>query len=1309
MSSFRFSAPPGALTAALVLLLAPAFAQFSRLAAAPADPPAAGTPIPFEAIGAHATASYRGEALGVRATAEGARLHSNFQKLAGVVDARGLWLESTSEKGGQLHLRAQAWGRVDAPLQALARSGRVVVSEASVRLQRPGVAEEFSVSVDGVRQDFHVATRPPGTGALVVTLAVEGARAEAAEFGARLVLQASGRALAYSRLRVTDARGRVLAARFEVRSATELAVLVEDAAAQYPICIDPTFSDADWVSLNPGVPGVSGTVNALAVDGSGNVYVGGTFAVAGSSAIRNIARWNGSAWSALGGGVDNGVAAIAISGSDVYVGGLFLNAGGTPANRVAKWDGSAWSALGSGTDARVRALLFIGSELYVGGDFNNAGGVAAAKIAKWNGSTWSALANGVTLGSGIYCLANVGSVLYAGGDALFIDGVRSGFIGRWNGSAWSRLGSGAATPGSFDVGVSNTVFALTVVGTDLYVGGGFGRANGGSGASILASNIAKYNTLTNTWSALAAGVNSTVLSLAVSGGSVYAGGGFTTAGGGNAPGVAAWNGSTWTNLGTGIENALPGQDTFVNALVATGGSVYAGGSLRRAGGVTTANLARWTGSAWAALTTGGMGNSVSAALAVGSDLYVGGSFISAGSVSANRIAKWNGTTWSALGTGMDNTVVALAASGTDIYAGGTFTTAGGVAASRVARWNGTAWSALGSGVAVGPCSVDVVLALAANGSDLYVGGCFNSAGGVSLTANIARWNGSAWSSLAGSANSSVRALVFSAGGLYAAGSFSVIGGVSASCVARWNGTAWSALGTGLGTEAYALAVAGSNVYVGGFFTTAGGAPANRVARWDGSTWSALGTGLNDVPRALAVAGSDLYVGGAFTDAGGVSVNRIAKWNGSSWSALGSGVDGNVAALATDANNHLYVGGSFQLVGAGTVSPYIAQANLPPSAPEIAVSQGGALTDGVSTVNFGLVNAGQSGAARTFTITNPGTADLTSLAITKDGADAADFTIGSLSGTTVAPGVGSVTFTVTFNPASAGTKNAALHVTSNVVGATNPFDVALTGTGGVAPTFLSAASTVFTVGSLGGFSVQASASPAPSLALLSGALPAGVSFTAATGELAGVPAAGSGGSYPLTFAASNGAPPDATQNFVLVVNRVPVAGNDTLDTVRNTPVSFPGARLLLNDSDPDGDALALQNVAPTSAQGGSVTLVGGTLTYTPPVGFSGADSFSYTCADGRGGFASGLVAVTVAATGSSAQNLVGLTLEPGVGARIRWQGIVGRAYTIEYTDDLGATWTAFPGAVTADAVGVVEFVDSTQPPPAQRFYRTAIAP
>src|SRR5438034_10812134 len=105
------------------------------------------------------------------------------------------------------------------PYTTLFRSpptGAVSLDGQTARFTRPGLVEEYSVSMDGVRQDFLVLERPVGAGELAVRLAVSGAKVEPAVCGARLVLENSGRGIAYSRLRVTDATGKELTARIEV-------------------------------------------------------------------------------------------------------------------------------------------------------------------------------------------------------------------------------------------------------------------------------------------------------------------------------------------------------------------------------------------------------------------------------------------------------------------------------------------------------------------------------------------------------------------------------------------------------------------------------------------------------------------------------------------------------------------------------------------------------------------------------------------------------------------------------------------------------------------------------------------------------------------------------------------------------------------------------------------------------------------------------------------------------------------------------------------------------------------------------------
>jgi hypothetical protein len=236
---------------------------------------------PTNEIGAMADRRYSGDGLTVVPTASGARLHSAFQKLNGDATRGGLWITSTSGgDDGRLRLMAAALGR-DSGTAKLAGSGVVDVADGVATFSRARLVEEYRTSVDGVRQDFVIGQRPGGDGQLRVELRLEGARAQASASGARLTLDGSGRELSYSRLTVVDATGRTLSATLDVVASNRLSIRVDDKDATYPVRIDPTFSDADWVSVNPGVAGTNGTVSALVADASNNLYIGGSFSLVG--------------------------------------------------------------------------------------------------------------------------------------------------------------------------------------------------------------------------------------------------------------------------------------------------------------------------------------------------------------------------------------------------------------------------------------------------------------------------------------------------------------------------------------------------------------------------------------------------------------------------------------------------------------------------------------------------------------------------------------------------------------------------------------------------------------------------------------------------------------------------------------------------------------------------------------------------------------------------------------------------------------------------------------------------------------------
>lgn len=116
-----------------------------------------------------------------------------------------------------------------------------------------------------------------------------------------------------------------------------------------------------------------------------------------------------------------------------------------------------------------------------------------------------------------------------------------------------------------------------------------------------------------------------------------------------------------------------------------------------------------------------------------------------------------------------------------------------------------------------------------------------------------------------------------------------------------------------------------------------------------------------------------------------------------------------------------------------------------AAPEIVVEQpaGTNIADGGSA-SFGSVNVGSSGSL-TFTIKNTGDADLTGIAVTKSGANQADFTVTTSPATSVTGPSGSTTFTVQFSPSASGTRNAAIQIASNDSDE-NPFNISLSGTG-----------------------------------------------------------------------------------------------------------------------------------------------------------------------------------------------------------------------------------------------------------------------
>ncbi len=612
-----------------------------------------------------------------------------------------------------------------------------------------------------------------------------------------------------------------------------------------------------------------------------------------------------------------------------------------PLTNVARWDGRRWHKLGEGIEGTAYALAWFNGELYVAGRIDKAGGVLANGIARWNGSAWSSVGDGMIGPFGdptIYALAVFNGALYAGGQFKEAGGVAVHGLARWDGAQWSSVGDVLKGP----YGEAGEIQALVADGTALYAGGNFDAIGTTQAVSVAAWNG-------TAWSALGGGALDDdlvpqVRALALQGDKLYIGGSFERAGGRTVRNITVWDrtAQTWSGLGQGMRGEF--SDGEVRALLFLGGDLYAAGEFAFAGGIAAKHVAKWNGTAWAALTQEaekGLNFSASA-LAAGPNgsVFVAGEFEKAGDLVVNRVTRWEAGRFYALGEGVHTgstypaSVYAVATtSDGKVYVAGQFSYAGSVAAENVAMWDGQAWHALGSG------ADGIVYSIATRGDDVFIGGRFTSVGGVAAS-YIARWNATAqqWHPMGSGTNGYVWDIATDAQWVYAVGDFTSAGSVAAEDMARWDGNTWAKLGTGIHFNTngvvYAILLDGDHVWIGGDFLSVqvgnNYPEVNSLLTWRQSTdeWFTVGGGVtrrasSDVwgtVWSLAKLNGELYVGGRFDKAGGVGANAIARYDGTNWAALGSSVGGEniqevwgLEPFGTD----LYVAGQFRTAGAVT--------------------------------------------------------------------------------------------------------------------------------------------------------------------------------------------------------------------------------------------------------------------------------------------------------------------------------------------------------------------------------------------------------
>jgi trimeric autotransporter adhesin len=395
-------------------------------------------------------------------------------------------------------------------------------------------------------------------------------------------------------------------------------------------------------------PSPQQNIDVLAVSGS-TVYVSGGFTAIGGQPRNYIAGLNaadGSA-TAFDPNPNNSVFAIGVSDTAVYFGGLFSSLGGVSRSGLAAinagdgtanaWDPNPQGP--SGNSATIDALQLSGTTLYVGGGFAQLGGQARDNIGAVDSTTGIATSWNPSADGEVSAIALSGSLVYAGGYFLTIGGQSRVFVAALNAS------DGLAT--AWNPSPDNSVNTIVASGNLVYLGGFYDQIAGQARSALSAFNTTD-GSITSWDPQLGPGpFGIYIYTLAVSGPTIYAGGGFTSVGGVARHNIAGINASDGNPTSFDPEASGANDDGAVWAIAVDGTTIYVGGEFDTIGGQPRNYLAAvdaTTGNANDFNPNALGGNTVYALTFDSETLYVGGSFPTFALVSSEGFAAFSDDT-----------------------------------------------------------------------------------------------------------------------------------------------------------------------------------------------------------------------------------------------------------------------------------------------------------------------------------------------------------------------------------------------------------------------------------------------------------------------------------------------------------------------------------------------------------------------------------------------------------------------------------------------------------------------------------------
>lgn len=422
-------------------------------------------------------------------------------------------------------------------------------------------------------------------------------------------------------------------------------------------------------------------------------------------------------------------------------------------------------------------------------------------------------------------------------------------------------------------------------------------------------------------------------------GQLVVGGAFQSIAGVAASCVAAWDGTAWHALGTGVSmrvdpnvtrNGWGSNPAAVDRLLTLGDELFVSGHFDCAGGKPTHNIARFDGRTWRPLGRG-IRARISALGEYQGQIVAAGDFQEVDGLLTPGIVRWDGVRWRTFGTGSPHrwNCTQLVTDGGLLYAAvyDCDDAGGGTPRGYFAIWDGAGWRTTAKVFDVPPS------ALLVHNGEMWAAGRFEFVDGryanglaASPLQDLASWTalapgagctGTLYVDYSQSPVATLTSLAVFQGDLYAAGNFRYAGGVATGRIARWDGHAWHPVAAFDGNIT-SLSVTGGLLAVTGSFRHVDDTPVTGLAAWNGTSWTGFGGGFGErEPEQVLLHGEDLFAVGAFNYAEGRLVHGVARWTGSAWTRVGTPVWQDVHSAAVY-RGRLVIAGGFNWDGRRTV-------------------------------------------------------------------------------------------------------------------------------------------------------------------------------------------------------------------------------------------------------------------------------------------------------------------------------------------------------------------------------------------------------